>query len=70
MFIYYYVKMENKHLSIYLSICVVWQKAVRIIYNMHPATHSDIITALAGQVPLWSNLKVRLCQFFAQAKYC
>ncbi len=30
---------------------------------MHRATHCDIITALAGHMPLLSNLKVRLCKF-------
>ncbi len=35
-----------------------------ILNKVHPATHSDIITASAGQVLLLSNLKVRFCQFF------
>ncbi len=34
---------------------------------MHPATHYDIITALPGQVPLLSKLKVRYGKFF---KHC
>ncbi len=34
----------------------------------HPATHCDIITALSGQVPLLSSLKVRFGKFFKKCR--
>ncbi len=51
-----------------MAICVVWQKVLQIIYKVHPASHYDIITVLAGQVFLSSNLKVRFYKFFKQCK--
>ncbi len=50
------------------AICVAWSKALRTICKVHPATHCDIITALSGQVPLLSNLKVRFGQFFKKCR--
>ncbi len=38
------------------------------MYKVHPATHCDIITALSGQVPLLSNLKVRFGKFFRKCR--
>ncbi len=38
------------------------------IYKVHPATHCDIITALSRQVPLLSNLKVRLGNFLKMCR--
>ncbi len=48
--------------------CVAWQRPANYIYKVHPATHSDIITALSGQMPLLSNLKVCLCKFFTKCR--
>ncbi len=50
------------------AVCVAWRKDLRTIYKVHPATHCDIITALSGQVPLLSNLKVRFGKFFKKCR--
>ncbi len=42
--------------------------ALQTIYKVYPATHSDIITVLSGQVPLLSNLKVRFGKFFKRCR--
>ncbi len=46
------------------AICVAWRKALRMIHRVHPATHCDIIAAMAGQVPLLTCLKARFCKFY------
>ncbi len=41
---------------------------MQTIYEVHPATHCDIITVLSGQMPLLSNLKVRFGKFFRKCR--
>ncbi len=50
------------------AICVAWGKALRTRYKEHPAAHYDIISALSGQVPLLSNLKVRFGKCFKKCR--
>ncbi len=46
------------------SLCVAWIKALRIIWRVHPQTHSYVIAALSGQKPLILNLRARFVKIF------
>ncbi len=41
---------------------------MRTIYELHPVTHCDMITALSGQVFFLSNLKIRIRKFFKKCR--
>ncbi len=47
-----------------MSLCVAWRKALRIIWRVHPQTHSDVIAALSGQKLLIFSLRARFVIFF------
>ena len=44
------------------SLCTAWRKALRTLWRVHPMTHCDVISAMAGQ-PLLVQLKTRFIHF-------
>ena len=45
------------------AVCVAWRKALRNVWKLHPQSHCNIVSALAG-IPLKVSLKLRFLKFF------
>ena len=46
-------------------LCVDWRKSLRSLWDVHPTTQYNIITALPNQIPLISTLQNRFIRFMS-----